>query len=65
MSDEYSISANIELDTSGFTSGIESAQDAIKDFQDGISGIGDNIEEQEKKGAGGLKDWGLDGEKCT
>lgn len=65
MSDEYSISANIELDTSGFTSGIESAQDAIKDFQDGISGIGDNIEEQEKKGAGGLKDWGLDVEKFT
>ena len=65
MSDEYSISANIELDTSGFTSGIESAQDAIKDFQDGISGIGDNIEEQEKKGAGGLKDWGIDVEKFT
>lgn len=65
MSDEYSISANIELDTSSFTSGIESAQDAIKDFQDGISGIGDNIEEQEKKGAGGLKDWGIDVEKFT
>lgn len=65
MSDEYSINANMELDTSGFTSGIESAQDAIKDFQDGISGIGDNIEEQEKKGAGGLKDWGLDVEKFT
>lgn len=68
MSDEYSISANIELDTSGFQSGIESAQEAIKDFQSGMSGIGDTIEdveEQEQKGASGLKSWGIDIEKFT
>lgn len=68
MSDEFSISANIELDVSAFQDGIDSAQDAIRDFQKDMSGMSDTIEDvegAEEAGAEGLKGWGIDIEKFT
>lgn len=74
--DAFSMYGELGLDTSDFIDGIESAMDAMKDFQDNMENfsstiesdneaMGESSEKASEKGSKGLKSWGIDLEKFS
>lgn len=68
MADEFALNAEMTLDTSGFIRSLNQSEDAIRDFQNGLSQMSsslDDVEAHEEEGNKGLKSWGIDLEKFT
>lgn len=74
--DAFSLYGELEFDTSDFIDGLESAMDAMKDFQNDMENfsstvesdneaMGDSSEKASEKGSKGLKSWGIDLEKFS
>lgn len=62
MADEFSLNAEMTLDTSGFINGLEQAQNAMSGFQSGMSDMSESMEgmeQSEEQGGKGLEGWGI------
>ena len=62
MADEFSLNAEMTLDTSGFINGLEQAQNAMSGFQSGMSDMSasmEGMEQSEEQGGKGLEGWGI------
>ena len=68
MADEFSLNAEMTLDTSGFINGLEQAQNAMSGFQSGMSDMSESMEgmeQSEEQGGKGLEGWGINLETFT